>query len=204
MAVEPPSLGPFAISKLVRSTFVTAMREAFKTDTDFPFIELPDGRTDIDQSVIDITDVEPAEVTKFPAIIVRSLIDRGGSIYFDDDFLGEIRDENGKLTGWEKGNQLRLTVELEVWAWDSIVREELTDKAYIFLKTVKDVYSTNGIELRHVTLITPREEDIGTRVHFISGLSVDTYSEWTFVEDVPENELISTFKVGVQRALITP
>lgn len=197
----PPSAGPYQLSKLVRTMFVTAMRQTFANDPIYKYLQLSDGRTDMDNSVIEITDKMPIENTKFPAIIVSSLADRGGSIYFHDDLLSEIRDENGVLIGEEHGNQLRLKIQLEVWGYDSAAREEITDSAYIYFKTVKDVFANAGIEIRNLDLISPREEPVGARMFFISGLSVETYSEWTFVDTITPDELIKSFKVSVNQRL---
>jgi len=195
-----PSAGPYQISKLIRSIFITGMREAFKTDADYTYAELSDKRTDIDNTKIDIIDITPYESAKFPIIVVNTVTDRGGSIYFSDDLLSEIRDDNGKLIGEEHGNQLRLSVNLEVWAFSNIEREEVVDKEYIYLKTLKDKFAEFGIEIRLIELMTPRQESVGTRLHYVSGLLVDTYSEWTMTDTISSDELISKFKVALSQS----
>lgn len=201
MSTPIPSDGPFQISKLVRSALVIFMRSVFATDPNYPYVLLADGRTDMDNTIIEITDVDPIECAKFPAIIVSSHSDRGGSIYFSDDFISNLYDDNGTLIGERHGNQLRLNVNLEAWAFSSIEREEIVDSMYIYLKTHKDIFANLGIEIRMVELIPPRQESIGTRVQFVAGLSVDTYSEWTVTDDISPSELITKFTRQIQTGI---
>ena len=199
---NPPSAGPFAISKILRTAAVEALRTAFETDENYPYVALSTGITDINNTLIQISDVEPIESIKVPTIVVKGHMDREGSIYFMDDLIREVRDVSGSVISEIHGNQLRLNLELEVWAWSSIEREEVVDQTYIYLKTLKQVFADFGIELRLITLIAPREELIGSRVLFISGLSVDTYSEWTVDTTISQDDLIKSFIIKVKAGLI--
>jgi hypothetical protein len=89
---------------------------------------------------------------------------------------------------------------LEVWAFSNIEREEVVDKEYIYLKTLKDKFAEFGIEIRLIELMTPRQESVGTRLHYVSGLLVDTYSEWTMTDTISSDELISKFKVALSQS----
>ena len=191
-------LGPMALCKVIRDTFVIAMRSTFSTDPDYSYAQLSTGQTDFDNSAIEIIDTVPSETTKFPVIVVNSIIGRGTSISFSDDFLYETRDENGKVNAEVFGNQFPATIDIEVWAYDSISRDELIDREYLYLKSVKNIFADAGIEIRNVSMITHREEELGTRTCFVSGLSIDTYSEWSRIYDVTPDQLISSFNIAVQ------
>jgi hypothetical protein len=185
------------VSKLVRSAFVIGLREMFKTDSKYLYVENAEGMTNTEESLIEIADTTPYEIMKFPAIIIKSMRDRDNTFFFGDDLIYERTDQATGDIKTVRGSPLRLTIMPEVRAYSSIERDELSDKVYIYLRTIREKLGKLGIEVRHVTMETPSEEEFGARVQFIGGVSADTYSEWDFTDTTPANELLSGFKIAL-------
>lgn len=201
MSIEErsPLIGPYAITKLVRSAFVIGLRNSFKDNPRYTFIENPDHSTDIDKTAIEITDVHPLEVLKWPAIIVSGVIDRGGTFFFDNDLINVNYDTNGNPVSEERGNVVRLTITIDVWALSSVERDEILDDTYIYLRTLRTKFAELGIENREVTLTGPREEKLGQRMLFIAGISINTYSEWIIKQNIDPNDVIKSFRTIIEK-----
>ena len=200
MPIPPndPLIGPYQVSKLIRTGLVLGFREMFRNDTAYKYADLQDKRTDIDNTIIEITDVDPIECVKFPALIVTALTDRGSTFFFSDDLFFEKRDKDGRVLEEVRGNAVRLTLTVEAWGFSSVERDELTDKAYIYSRTIRDRLALLGIEIRQVELLSPRQEVLGTRMHFVSGVSINTYSEWEISDVLEPSDVIQKFAIGLQ------
>lgn len=197
-----PLIGPYAITKLLRSAFVIGLREMFKTDSKYLYVEDERGMTNIEESLIEVADTTPYEITKFPAIIIKSITDRDNTFFFGDDLIKEYVDPETGAVKTTRGSPLRMTVHPEILAYSSIERDELCDKTYIYLRTIREKLGKLGIEVRHVTMESPTEEEYGGRVRFIGSLSVDTYSEWDFTDTTPPEELITAFRIALSHISI--
>lgn len=184
------------ISRVIRDAFVIGLREAFKLDPDYPFVQLPTGRTDIDHTIVEIIDIDPIECAKFPAIIVSSFSERGEYIFFEDDLLRVVIDPaTGTPIKEIHGDPISSMVTMKTYAFSSMERDDLIDKTHFYLKTFKNQISGLGIEMYHPTILAPSQETIGTRIFFSGTIEMETYNEWSEELDVDPTTLITKFKM---------
>ena len=200
---QGPLIGPYAISKKLRNSFVIAIRDAFSTDTAYPYVVDPATlTTDLDKSAIEIVDIASFSTVKMPCIVVTSVMDRGSTFFFSDDLFSENW-ENGTVKSETHGSILTMGVSFTIRTYDSLSRDELCDRIYIYLRTVRDKLAPLGIECRHVSVGAPTEETHGGREVFVGSINVNTVSEWTYTTEIGINEILSGISMDVGLTGIT-
>ena len=132
-----PLIGPYAGVKLLRSAFVIGLREMYKTDAKYVYVEDERGMTNTEQSLIEIADTHPFEIQKFPAIVIPSITERDNTFFFGDDLM-YTEYVDGKESKLVRGSPLMMTLHIQARAYSSIERDELTDRTYIYLRTIRE------------------------------------------------------------------
>jgi len=186
----------YQISKNLVTAFIIGLRNLYTDNTKYTYTE------DMETTLIEVTDLSPQEVAFFPCVIISSVTGPNSSIYFYDDFLYEIRDDDDVLIGEQHGNQLKLKITLSVYCLTTIAREELTDQTYLYLKTLTSDFADMGVEIRYIEYGTPSTQTIGTRVFHKQTLTVDTYSEWTTTKDIIASERIGSIDVTTTQIIV--
>lgn len=199
---QDPLIGPYFLQKKIRNSFVIALREIFRTDSVYPYVDHIDKTTDINASAIEITDIAPFDTIKTPCIVVSGIADLGSNFFFSNDLIQQNW-QNGTLISETSGNQLIMNINLQVRALSSIERDEISDRAYIYLRTVRDSLAPLGIECREVAVNNPSEESLGAREIFVGGINVNTISEWIINTPVPSSEILSGISLAISHSGLT-
>jgi len=179
-----PRIGPYILQKKLRSAFVLSLRESFKTDPNYTYVNIPNSdMTDFLNTKVEVTDTYALETIKIPTIVISKFSDRGSTFFFGDDLI-----ESGPDTK-TRGNILLGNVGIDVFAFSSIERDEICDKVYYYLRVVRDKLGPLGIELREVKADSPSEAEYGGRILYKGGISTNTISEWIITEDIGEDRI---------------
>lgn len=185
-----PFIGPFFFQKKLRSAIVISLRNSFKDDPQYTYVEDSNHMTDFVNSKIDIVDVKPLTTIKLPTIVVVNLTDKESSFFFKNDYIG-IDPENPNYEIY--GNYILSTLGIDIHAFSSIERDELGDKTYYYLRTDREFLVPFGVELRKISINSIREVEFGERILYQIGMSVNLYSEWEVkVNKNNQNDIIIT------------
>ena len=175
----------YLVAKKIRDAVVLQLREAFKTNSTFQYVELSNGELDYENSHIDIADVTPNDDIKIPAIIISSSSIDENFRFFNDGLLEVI-----EVAGVEQeeiyGTGLQTSLSISILTESTIERDQLLDLVYEYLKTATDILAEKGIAIYEIKFGRESRTTIGARELYTSSVDIDVYSEWIKGEDITD------------------
>lgn len=182
----------YQIKKRVRDAIITNLKNFFKTHEKYRYVETEEGIVDLERTKIMISDVTPNEVLKIPVIYV-DVMSGTETRLIDHDLLYEEFTEEGLRV--ERSTYLSLTCTILVYAYDTIVRDELADLVYQSIKRYLKDLNKNGVVVRKVDMEAERRVMIQDRWYYTSGLRLDLGAEWIEDEEIVAENIE---RVGVE------
>lgn len=169
----------------VRNSLILAIRQAFVGHPRYPYVELPSGEFDYDNSKIFISDVTPIDYVAYPFVVVDTL-PAEEQRYLGPDILADIINPSiGGLTLTSTVNftSIPLTANVKIYTRDTITRDNLISAVYDTLKINKNILATNGVEVLSTQWLPESREFILDRWWYVSTVSMMLYAEWSNTTD---------------------
>lgn len=170
------SLFGAVVVKRVRDAVVLNIRDMFRTDVSYPYIDNNDGSLNFDQTKISINDVTPLDHLFYPSIIVSTVAGEE-SRFIQEDYLSSTVNADGSITEL-RGAPINFSVLIQSQALDTVVRDELLDKIYDHFKMITDDLAANGVAIIKTFLESDKREFVQDRWIYTSGVRMSLYAEW--------------------------
>ncbi len=148
-------------------THVTDTQERFPTEVEI-YKEFPQKKIYVPSLVVSFTDGDG---------LIRTLGEEVLEEGFSDFSINGIT--RNVLVSTLYGGEFSLSLDVDIRALETTTRDEIADWATMYLRWMfKDKILERGIEIKDIRLKGETTETIGTNLVYVTGMTIDIYSEW--------------------------
>lgn len=180
--ITPPVLTGPVISRRVRDAIVVNLRNQFALDTEYPYVENPDGTLNFTQTKVAINDATPIDFLIYPCITVENLSGEEHR-FLQQDYFEQFKDSLGAVFT-RRGAPMTMEVTIKAIALDTVVRDQILDRLYERFKILTDYLSVSGVGVVKTSLLPDTREFPHDRWIYTSGIRMTLYVEWTEVDPI--------------------
>jgi len=184
----------YQLSANIIDTIVLNLRNKFKTDTDFPYVELSNGDLDYNNTKIEITSETPHTLIKMPTIVVNCPNVTEEHKFFNDFLLEASFDEElaiAEVQGMGFLSDVNISLQVE----RTYERDQIIEKIYQYLRFPDPVLLINGISVYGLNTTSSSHTRFGTRDFYTNDIHVRIYHERIETSQIDELQRVTKIKV---------
>lgn len=180
----------------LKNAFVRGLRSAFQTrkpGEQFRFIVGADGYAD-PTTLITIYKGFPKKILKYPAIFV-SCGPGTHELTLDDEFLEEIKNDQGERIGDRYLGRFWFDVTMTVGAMTTLDREQVVDLVLFYLKILRAPMRKAGIEYQDPRIGSETEKALGNDNVYMINVTYHCFVEWSVDFSDMEYDLLTKINI---------